>query len=284
LGELLSVPAHSSPDLHAFLRSKGHRVELDLAATALAVARTCSGTRRDSSVGKMEALMELRPDPAEWVAELGPRLKKVLEMSQVQASFAKFFKGHRHLDFEITANVPADAFAALRAMGGSCGCRTFLTAMHAPNTVEHARAVWAAMADAEQGRFRQEANRGILDWVPDIDVHKLKLIRLELGVLLSDQSSKYPNAWNRCFTPELARFILEYKIKTPAAVLDLATACGHLDVVKLVAPACTMADLQERLSRLHSGRASAAVRAFIAHTIAERTHPMLRWLTRLLRL
>jgi hypothetical protein len=270
---LLSVPADLRPRLHAFLRSAGHRAELDLAETAVAVAEAAYW--REGSVGQMEALMQLRPDPAEWVAELGPRLKRVLETSCLQASFAKFFKGHKDLDFEIWADVPADTFAALRAVGGSCGCRTFKTAIEAPGSVEHARAVWAAMAVDKQAQFRALADQGLLHWVPDVDM--LRFIMLELGMLLDARGAVYmpaASAWSRTFTPELARFILEYQIMPPAAVLDLAATCGHLDVVKLVAPACTTPDLRQCLSL---GREPAA-RAYISRAISERTHPVLRWL------
>jgi hypothetical protein len=276
LGELLRVPAHESPDLHAFLRSAGHRVELDLATTALAVSRA---SWRDGSVGQMEALMLLRPDPAEWVAELGPMLKTVLETDRMQASLAKFFKGHRFetIDFEITDAVPADTFADLRAMGGSCGRRTFLTTIRAPNTtVEHARAVWAAISDDVQKQLRQ----GCMYWVPDVDV--LKFAVQELGMRQRCDYLMLPAAatWSRCVTPELARVLLEHQIKSPAAVLDLAATCGHLDVVKLVTPACTTPDLRQCLSRLQWGPPS-EVQAFILHSIIDRTHPMLGWLEKL---
>jgi hypothetical protein len=273
LAELLGVPAHLSPDLHAFLRSAGHRVDVDLATTAVAVA---AAARQHHPVGPMEALMALRPDPAEWVAELGPMLRLVLETSQMQASFAKFFHGH-FLDFEITASVPPDTFDALRAMGGRCGYRTFLAAASAPDSrVEHARAVWAAMADDDRRQFRFRADDGIFGWMTDVDMLKFMLEQqqqqpgskiLPYGLLSSPTSS-------RCFTPDLARFVLEHKLDTPAAVLAQAATLGHLDVVELVAPACTLAELR----CLASPPPSKAARALIKRSILERTHPMLRWL------
>lgn len=219
------------------------------------------GSHDGNFVVQMEALMELRPDPAEWIAALGSAgpwmLKQVLETARMQASFAGFFRGCENLDFEITADVPPDAFSALRAMGGSCGYNTFLTAIASTSwsdAAEHARTVWAAMADGERKRFRDQAAAGfVFVWVPYVEVLKFLVLELEIqwGFLSAEhrQVPNYPSSdWQRCFTPELARFVLEKKIKTPAALLALATELGHVDVVEVVARASsTVTEIQSCL-------------------------------------
>ena len=267
LRELLGVPAHATPDFHAYLRSKGHRVDIDLAAAALHVARC-------GSIKQMETLMELRPDPAEWIAELGPAtLSMVLEAHRLQASVASFFRDHRRLDFEITDS-KATSFAALRAMGGRCGCRTFSRAVSCAD-VDHARAVWAAMDDAARRAFRSRADQGIVDWAHDIDM--LTFAMAELGIPGHRISMLRPIP-RRAFTLELARFVLAHAIETPLSVLDQALKCGHLDVVEHVAPACTRGDLV-RCLRLRHLYAAIGVRRLVRSVLA-RTHPMLRWIVR----
>ena len=278
LAELLRVPAHMSPDFHAYLRSRGHRVDFDLAAAAVSVVR-------GGNVEQMRALMELRPDPDEWIRELGPnRLTIVFETrkAHMQALLIAFFKDRR-FDFEITVTATKQTFAALRDLGGRCGCRTISRAVEHVD-VEHARVVWDAMDDAARRAFfaRVEQEPCYVYWAQDVDM--LNFVVEELGV--PKRCINYGTYVSRGgFTLEFAKAVIEHEIETPASLLARAVAYGLLDVVVHVAPTCAKRDIARCLSPLAKSVSAAPreVYAFMQRSVLERTHPLLRWLVKLLR-
>ena len=230
---------------------------------------------------QMRTLMELRPDPDAWINELGPdRLTIVLETSKahMQALLLAFFKGRR-FDFEITT-ATKQTFAALRDLGGRCGCRTISRPVEHVD-VEHARIVWGAMDDATRRAFvsRVEADKHYVDWAQDVDM--LDFV-VEIGV--PKRCICYFGTFmshRRGFTLEFARSVIEHEIETPSSLLvHAAVARGLHDVVVHVAPACAKRDIVRCLSTARR-QAPREVRAFMHRTVLERTHPLLRWLVEL---
>jgi hypothetical protein len=211
--------------VRAFLVCKGLILGADLATAAANVY----------IVRQLQVLMDLYPDPQEWIEKLGPsgRLKQLLEIPNLQAAFGSFFRRRKCLDFEIRGCChDKDAFDALRAMGGRCTWTTFWRTVCDSDDVENARIVWNAMEeDQEQSKWDGCKIVG----GPDIEM--LQFVASELGLVdrLRQATITYgTDKGMRRLTVELARFLLEHQIEDAASVLSQATSLMHMDVVKMV--------------------------------------------------
>ena len=150
--------------------------------------------------------------------------------------------------------------------------------------VEHARVVWDAMDDAARRAFfaRVEQEPCYVYWAQDVDM--LNFVVEELGV--PKRCINYGTYVSRGgFTLEFAKAVIEHEIETPASLLARAVAYGLLDVVVHVAPTCAKRDIARCLSPLAKSVSAAPreVYAFMQRSVLERTHPLLRWLVKLLR-
>ena len=250
---------------HAYLVRKGLNPE-DLSTAAAANVRTTE---------ELKALMDLYPDPRRWTDELSTaRIRQILASSApLQAMFASFIGGRIIVDFEIFCT-QKDVFDALRAMGGRCTSVTLWRVVLETADVDHARAVWDAMDLQERTKFRNAAPPSFGNG-PDLGM--LRFVALELDALdrLRDLKHMYwaPNR----FTLELARFLIEHRIKDPYWVLVQAILLGHLDVVTTIARRwCTCTDLWKCLE-FHYRTDMFCV---VSDAIVEKTRPSWRWLAR----
>ena len=216
--------AASDVYVHAFLVGKGLIPRADLAAVAAANVYI---------VGQLEVLMDLYPDPQEWIEELGPsgRLRQLLERPNLQAAFGSFFARRKCLDFEIRGCChDKAAFDALRAIGGRCTWTTFWRTVCDSDDVANARMAWNAMEE-DQERSKLDG----LEIVGGPDLGMLQFVASELGLVgrLRQATLTYgtEKGMHR-LTVELARFLLEHEIEDAASVLSQAASLT--DVVKMV--------------------------------------------------
>ena len=218
-------------DVHAFLVRKGLIPRADLAAA-----------NNVQTVDQFKTLADLRPDPKEWIAELGPEaLKRLLEKKSLllQPSLASFFgKGLLPPGGFCITTPSSEDFEALCAMGGRCTSYTLWEVVCASEDVRHARAVWARMDADERVEFRF-AKRSYHCYVRDgPDLEFMEFVASELKAVKRLRSSHFTYRRQRSrLTAPLARFLLENRIMTPALLLDEAVACGHADVAEMVSRA-----------------------------------------------
>ena len=170
--DVMRTEAARDVHVHAYLVRKG-LIQADL-ATAAANVR---------SVDQLKTLMDLRPDPKEWIEELGPVvMNRLLETSLLQPSLASFFGKERGIlaDFRIKL-VPYGHLDALRAMGGRCTSDTLWNAVCNVDDVEHARMVWEAMDTDQRDKFRLGAPSSFICNGPDVAL--MEFVALELGAI-----------------------------------------------------------------------------------------------------
>ena len=216
--------AASDMYVHVYLVRKGLIPGADLATAAANV----------HILGQLEELMDLYPDPQEWIEKLGPSGRQLLERPNLHAAFGAFFARHRKcLDFEIRGCChDKDAFDALRAIGGRCTWTTFWRTVCDSDDVENARMVWNAMEE-DQERSKSDGH----EIVGGPDLGMLQFAALELGLVdrLRQATITYGTEKGmRRLTVELARFLLEHEIEDAASVLNQAASLMHTDVVKMV--------------------------------------------------
>ena len=252
--------------VYAFLARKG-LIDLDL-RTAVAKAWT---------VEKLAVLMDLRPDPREWIRELGPEATtRLLEQRHLQASLASFFGSSSDKGLVVDFRIKIPPSEALRAMGGRCTSETLWEMVHASDEVQHARTAWSMMDAEERVRFRfATAERLYVGNGPSLDT--LEFVASELKAVDRVRERSFTYQWRRSrFTVELARFLLVHRIRDPSWVLHEADACGHRDVVEMVARRwCTLDELWKCVFVANSAN------AIISRAILEKTSRVWRWLAKM---
>ena len=263
LKEMLQVPLHMSPDMHAFLKSKGHQIT---PTVDLNVHVSSALTNY-----QMKNLMQLQSDPREWISSLSPTtLEGLLGINRLQELMCDFFRGHR-LKFEIKNVTRKQTFTALREMGGRCGWSIFLYSVVNVNDIDYVRHVWAAVDVNDRATFlsRVANNGSLLDWLPN-DVDVLKFL---LGIGVSLNGGRMLVSSRHTYTLELVEFAMVEMMETPLSIMFKATSYGHLDIIDHVAPLCTLDELHLVLRV----RNDDDVVSFLRKTILQRTHFMWRW-------
>lgn len=267
--KMLSVPVHKTPDCHAYLRSLGHRIDVDLNVSVKhnvidnVISNDC-----------LKHLMALRNDPAEWMLRIGQLgLSLLMRRPGMQASFAEFFRHMKDLfnfqivDVGVHFGVDEDMFRKLMHMGGHCGLTTLLNVAGDPNCgIDWLTTIWESIDNANL-KHGITYNQYILC---SLNVDKLIYIMDTIGVpaeriRLSSQSDDW--------TVELSEFVIDRKIKTPRKLLKRIARCCHMDIAEFVIPQCSIEDLAEALTCGIKND----VHDLIKQTILERTHPMLKW-------